>query len=140
MLDLQSLQLKSLKEKSNLNADNTTANKINKTGENSKKGKVDGKRAGFDHQTSRTSQSSQKYFTALTITDVQSLVQVKPLKDTPNYLFTKNFIIFRDHYLFKFYNILHDICHINQFKVSPPNNKITNNIWKFAKLTSHQKQ
>ncbi|CAI6710930.1 AAB_G0024200.mRNA.1.CDS.1 [Saccharomyces cerevisiae] len=123
LLDLQSLQLKSLKEKSNLNADNTTANKINKTGENSKKGKVDGKRAGFDHQTSRTSQSSQKYFTALTITDVQSLVQVKPLKDTPNYLFTKNFIIFRDHYLFKFYNILHDICHINQFKVSPPNNK-----------------
>ncbi|EDZ71757.1 YHR056Cp-like protein, partial [Saccharomyces cerevisiae AWRI1631] len=123
LLDLQSLQLKSLKEKSNLNADNTTANKINKTGENSKKGKVDGKRAGFDHQTSRTSQSSQKYFTTLTITDVQSLVQVKPLKDTPNYLFTKNFIIFRDHYLFKFYNILHDICHINQFKVSPPNNK-----------------
>lgn len=120
LLDLQSLQLKSLKEKSNLRTDNSTANKINKAGTDSKKGKVDGKRTGFGHPTSRPSTSSQKYFTALTVTDVQSFVQVKPLKDTPNYLFTKNFIILRDHYLFKFYNILHDICHINQFKVSPP--------------------
>ncbi|CAI1722170.1 Chromatin structure-remodeling complex protein rsc30 [Saccharomyces pastorianus] len=119
LIDLQNLQLKSLKEKSNLITSSATTNKITKMGHGYKKGLANGKGAELDPPNSASSLSSQKYFTALTITDIQSLVQVKPLKDTPNFLFTKNFIILRDNYLFKFYNILHDICHINQFKLSP---------------------
>ncbi|EJS43424.1 rsc30p [Saccharomyces arboricola H-6] len=129
LVDLQNLQLKSLKERSNLSTSSATTNKIGKTGHDFKKGTVNNKRTEFDHPKSALSSSSQKYFAALTITDVQSLVQVKPLRDTPNFLFTKNFIILRDNYLFKFYNILHDICQINQFKVTPT---INNDRQKFA--------
>ena len=119
LVDLQNLQLKSFKERSNSNAGSSTTNKSGKTSDNAKKSKIGGKRTEFEHPNSEPSTSLQKCFTALALTDVQSLVQVKPLRDTPNYLFTKNFIILRDHYLFKFYNILHDICHINQFKINP---------------------
>ncbi|CAI6473130.1 AKR_HP2_G0023560.mRNA.1.CDS.1 [Saccharomyces cerevisiae] len=65
-----------MKEKSNLNADNTTANKINKQVRISKKGKVD----ALNNRCAKFS-------------------PMKPLKDTPNY-FIKNFSHFRDHYLF----------------------------------------
>ncbi|CAI4063628.1 hypothetical protein SKDZ_08G0980 [Saccharomyces kudriavzevii ZP591] len=120
LIDLRNLQLKSLKERLISNTNSSGRSKISKTGGTFKKGTVNSKGAEFEYSSSVTRSSSQKYFTALTITDVQSLVQVKPLKDTPNSLFTRNFIILRDNYLFKFYNILHDICHINQFKVSAP--------------------